>query len=241
MNILIVNDDSISAPVLLPFVRWAQKLGNVTVLVPKYEQSGKSHSIELHKAFEVKPVELGEGLEAYTVDSSPADCVRYAVLGLKRKFDLVLSGVNNGYNIGRDIMYSGTAAGVFEAAYLGIPAIAISTTQSYYRESLQHLDQVWAYFQEHKLLSYHNLYNVNIPANPRAFQITRQGDGFYSDDFGCVGENMYEPQGKCVYVDSGENVLDTDAVHHGLISISPLTLERTELSVYEKLLHLNAN
>ena len=86
MRILIVNDDSISSPVLLPLAQWARRLGQVTVIVPKFEQSGKSHGIELHKAFEVMPVELAPGIEAYTVDSTPADCVRYGVLGMHREF-----------------------------------------------------------------------------------------------------------------------------------------------------------
>ena len=81
MKILVTNDDSISASQLIPLVRWCQKLGEVTVIVPKYEQSGKSQSIELHKPFEVKKVQLTEDITAWTVDSSPADCVRYAVLG----------------------------------------------------------------------------------------------------------------------------------------------------------------
>ncbi|MGN1155155.1 MAG: 5'/3'-nucleotidase SurE, partial [Agathobacter sp.] len=90
MRILITNDDSISSPVLLPLIQWARKLGEVTTVVPKYEQSGKSHSIELRHPFEVQKVELAPGIEAYTVDSAPADCVRYAVLGLKMEFDLVI-------------------------------------------------------------------------------------------------------------------------------------------------------
>ena len=91
MRILITNDDSVSASQLIPLIRFCQGLGEVTTVVPKYEQSGKSHSIELHKPFEVKHIELEPGLWVYTVDSSPADCVRFMVLGLKEKFDLLLN------------------------------------------------------------------------------------------------------------------------------------------------------
>ncbi|MBR4016237.1 MAG: hypothetical protein IKK11_00280, partial [Oscillospiraceae bacterium] len=94
MKILIVNDDSVSAGQLVPLIKWCQKLGDVTTVVPKYEQSGKSQSIELHKPFEIKQVELAPGITAYTVDSSPADCVRYAVMGMGLHFDLVISGIN---------------------------------------------------------------------------------------------------------------------------------------------------
>ena len=120
MRILITNDDSVSASQLIPLIRFCQGLGEVTTVVPKYEQSGKSHSIELHKPFEVKHIELEPGLWVYTVDSSPADCVRYAVLGMEKEFDLVISGINRGYNMGGDIMYSGTAGAVFEAVSLGM-------------------------------------------------------------------------------------------------------------------------
>ena len=65
MRILVVNDDSVSAPQLIPLVKWCQKLGEVTVVVPKYEQSGKSQSIELHKPFEVKQIDLIPGVAAY--------------------------------------------------------------------------------------------------------------------------------------------------------------------------------
>ena len=99
MRILITNDDSISSSVLPRFVKWAMGLGEVTVVVPKHEQSGKSQAIDFRNAVEVKRVDLVEGCEAYTVDSTPADCVRFAVTGLKREYDVVFSGINCGYNL----------------------------------------------------------------------------------------------------------------------------------------------
>ncbi len=103
MRILVTNDDSVSASGLLPLVRFCQTLGEVMVVVPKFEQSGKSHGIELHKSFECKQVKLAEDVTVWTVDSTPADCVRFAILGLKEKFDLVISGINRGFNIGSDL------------------------------------------------------------------------------------------------------------------------------------------
>ena len=119
MRILITNDDGINAKGLLPLAQWAQRLGDVTVIAPKVEQSGKSHGIEIHKAFEVKKVDFAPGIEAYSVDSTPADCVRIAILGMKKQFDLVISGINRGLNIGRDTIYSGTVGAIFEANALG--------------------------------------------------------------------------------------------------------------------------
>ena len=108
MKILITNDDGVNAPQLVPLIRKCQKLGDVTVIVPKQEQSAKSHSIEIRNAFEIRQTELEPGITVWTVDSTPADCVRFAVSGLKLTFDLVISGINLGYNLGEDSMYSGT-------------------------------------------------------------------------------------------------------------------------------------
>ena len=241
MRILITNDDSISSPVLLPLIQWAQKLGEVTCVVPKYEQSGKSHSIELRNPFEVQKVELAPGIEAYTVDSAPADCVRYAVLGMGMEFDLVISGINKGLNIGIDTLYSGTAAGLFEAGCCGIPAVALSTNPDSFDDALAHLDQVYEFFQEHKLMEKHSLYNVNIPVGTNGtIRITRQGGRYYSDDFAHEDNNMVRPLGKPVFESSGIDELDTDAVlHHKYISISPMTIIRTEMNVFNELKALN--
>ncbi|MBQ9929489.1 MAG: 5'/3'-nucleotidase SurE [Oscillospiraceae bacterium] len=239
MRILVVNDDSVNAPQLIPLVKWCQKLGEVTVVVPKYEQSGKSQSIELHKSFEIKQVELEPGLTAYTVDSSPADCVRVAVLGMKKQFDLVVSGINRGFNMGCDIMYSGTAGGVFEAVSLGLKAVAISTSPEFYDRATEPLDQVLEFFKEHKLMELCDLYNVNVVPDPKGIRITRQGGHFYSDDFIHEGNDMYMPHGKCVYVNHNDLTLDSDCVMSGYISIMPMTINRADPAVYEKLKELN--
>lgn len=235
MRILIVNDDGVGAGQLPNLIRWCRKLGEVTTFVPKVEQSGKSHSFEIKRDFEVKQEQLASDVTVWTVDSTPADCVRFAVLGKKLNFDLVISGVNRGFNMGMDIMYSGTVAAAYEAVNLGIPAIALSTNPGNYDHAIEELDKVWAFIQEHKLLAINNIYNVNIPANPKGLRITRQGGPYYSDDFLDVGENLYRPQGKPIWEDSGDDTLDTDATLHGYITITPLQLDRTNKEVYQKL------
>lgn len=241
MRILITNDDSVSSPVLLPLIQWAQKLGEVTCVVPKYEQSGKSHSIELRNPFEVKQVELAPGVKVYTVDSAPADCVRYAVLGLGMEFDLVISGINRGLNIGIDTLYSGTAAGVFEAGCCGIPGVCLSTNPESFDDALAHLDQVYDFFVEHKLMEKHSLYNVNIPiGTDGTIRITRQGGRYYSDDFVHEENHMVRPCGIPVFEPCGFDDVDTDAVlHYKYISISPMTTIRTEMNVFHELSKLN--
>ena len=239
MRILIVNDDGVGAAQLPNLIRWAKKYGDVTVFVPKVEQSGKSHSFEMNRDIEVMQKNLTEDITVWTVDSTPADCVRLAVLAKNLEFDLVISGVNRGFNMGADIMYSGTVAAAYEAVNLGIPAIALSTNPGNYDHATEELDRVFRYIRENRLMDVNNIYNVNIPASPKGIRITRQGGPFYSDDFPLVGENLYRPMGKPVWEDSGDDTLDTDATLHGYITITPLRLDRTNREVYQKLQSLN--
>ena len=235
MRILVTNDDGLHASQLLPLIRWCRKLGDVTAVVPKVEQSGKSHGIEIHKPFEAKQVELASDVVVWAVDSTPADCVRFAVLGLGLQFDLVISGVNRGLNIGSDAMYSGTVGAACEAVNLGIQAIALSTPPKYYDHATDHLDLVFEYILGKKLFSLNDLYNVNIPENPREIRITRQGGPYYSDDFPCIGNDLYRPTGKPIWEDRNDDTLDTDATLHGYITLTPLTVDKTNYEVYHKL------
>jgi len=240
MRILITNDDSVSAAQLIPLIRWCQKIGDVTVVVPKYEQSGKSHGIELHKPFEGVQRELEPGLTVWTVDSTPADCVRFAVFGLKQTFDLVISGINRGYNMGSDMMYSGTVGAACEAGELGFKALAISTGIPSYAEAITHMDRVWDYICQNRLLELGDLYNINIPSNPIGVRITRQGGPYYSDDFIPLENGLWSPKGKRVHQDRGDLNIDSDAVTRGYISVMPLTTSKVHEALYEKLISLNA-
>ena len=235
MRILITNDDGLHASQLLPLIKWCRKLGEVTVAVPKVEQSGKSHGIEIHKPFEAKQLELEPGIKVWAVDSTPADCVRFAVLGLEQEFDLVISGVNRGLNIGTDMMYSGTVGAACEAVNLGLKAIALSTPPSYYDHATDHLDEVFEFVRKHDLLALNDIYNINIPANPKEILFTHQGGPYYSDRFPAIGNDMYRPEGYPIWEDSNDNTLDTDATLHGYISVTPLTTNKTNMEVYRRL------
>ena len=240
MKILITNDDGLHASQLVPLIRWAQKLGEVTTVVPKYEQSGKSHGIEIHKPFEVTHVELAPGITAIAVDSTPADCVRYAILGMHEKFDLVISGVNRGLNVGTDIMYSGTVSAVMEAGNLGLKAIALSTPPANYDKATEELDKVFAFVAEHRLLELSHIWNINIPAAPKGIRFTRQGGPYYSDDFLPEENDLYRPHGKDIFAPADNYDRDTDTVlRGGMISVMPLTTDRTNLAIYDYLRERN--
>ena len=239
MRILITNDDSVSASQLLPLIRWCRKLGEVTTVVPKFEQSAKSHGIEIHKPFAFEKTALAPDVTVYAVDSTPADCVRFAVLGLHQQFDLVISGINRGFNIGTDVMYSGTVAAVIEASVLGLNAIALSTCPEYYDQAVQHLDRIFDFIRNNRLLEQHSIYNINIPPQPKSIRFTHQGGIFYSDDFSLSDDGICRPIGKCVHVPSDDLTLDTNAVMNGYISIMPLTTNMTDMAMYQKLTELN--
>ena len=239
LRILITNDDGVNAQQLVPLIRHCRKYGQVTAVVPKFEQSGKSHGIELHKGFEAKEVELAPDVTAWAVDSTPADCVRLALFGLGMTFDLVISGINRGLNMGTDIMYSGTVSAAMEGAFLGMKALAISTPPKYYDSAVHHLDDIFQYIESNRLWEHHNIYNVNIPANPKSIRITTQGGPYYSDDFRKEENDIYRPCGKCIYVNQNDISLDTDCIDFGHISITPLSINRTDHVIYNKLKALN--
>ena len=235
MRILITNDDSISAEQLLPLALYCRRFGEITVAVPKHEQSAKSHGINIHHPFEVTKRTFDNDIPVYVVDSTPADCVRFAVLGLKLKFDLVISGINRGFNMGTDMLYSGTVSAVREAGILGLPAIALSSSPEYYDKAINHLDTVFDYISHNKLLDVHSLYNINIPPNSSEIKITRQGGVYFSDNFVEAGDNMYQASGICAYKNRDDLTLDTDAVMAGYISITPVTINMTKNEVVNTL------
>ena len=235
MRILITNDDGVQAAQLIPLIKWCRKLGGVTTFVPKFEQSGKSHGFEIHKPFEVKQVELEPGVAVWTVDSTPADCVRMAVLGFGMKFDLVISGINRGLNIGRDIVYSGTVGAIYEAAAQGHRGLALSTDPATLAGALEQLDYVFKFFERNNLFAQNNLYNVNIPENPQGIRITRQGQAKYSDEWVDNGNGTYQQVGQFIFENTENLELDTDCVMNGYISVTPLQSDRTNMTVFKKL------
>lgn len=236
MRILITNDDGIEAEGIRALTDWAQRLGEVSVFAPRVEQSGKSVGVELRKAFHAEKVEYEGAVEAYAVDSTPADCVRFAVLGLGRKYDLVLSGVNRGQNLGHDMNYSGTCGAVIEAAMSGINGIAVSASKKGLPTAIANFDRVYDYFLERDLLSLCKTYNVNFPTkNVQGIEITRQGGVRFSDEYRNVGDNMFFPSSFTCFELSGDKEIDIDAVNMGYISITPITYERTDFRVLKLL------
>ena len=122
MNILLTNDDGFDAPGLATLAGVAAEFGECWIVAPLTPQSGISHQISRGRPLELAPATD----DAMTLNSTPADCVRAALSVLNTKFDLVLSGINDGGNLGSDIFASGTAAAAREAALAGVRSIALS-------------------------------------------------------------------------------------------------------------------
>ncbi len=235
MKILITNDDGINAPGIKLLANWAKKLGEVTVVAPKVEQSAMSHAIDFVSQQEIKKVDFLEDVTAYSMSSTPADCVRFGVLGLNEKFDIVLSGINYGVNVGQDIVYSGTVAAVFEAARLGIKGIAFSTFPHSQNEAAQYFDKAYDFIVSQNLFNETLIYNVNIPDEVEDIRITRQGSHYFSDGFVHDGGDMYHQEGEPVPDVCPDDLnRDTVAILNKTISVTPLIATRTDMQVFEK-------
>ena len=236
MRILITNDDGVNSPVLPALTRFARRFGEVTVIAPKVEQSGMSHAIDFIHPIEIKKVMIAPDVEAYSMDSTPADCVRFGVLGLKQHFDLVLSGINRGYNLGSDIVYSGTVAAIFEAARLGVKGIALSAEPAHFEAAADNLPLVFEYIEKHGLLECGSWYNVNIPSKIEDIKITKQGGIFFTDRFVNTEGDIFVQEGEQAQTVAHDLSLDIDAVISGYVSITPLIASRTDENLFEKLI-----
>lgn len=135
MNLLITNDDGWAAEGIEHLAALAAQHGNVTVVAPNGERSGIGHQLTMDRAMDFaqqKP-------DWYSLDGMPADCVRFGLHHLNREFDLVLSGINHGANLGVDVFTSGTVAAAREATFHGVSAIAFSQ----YRSNMKSSDFNW--------------------------------------------------------------------------------------------------
>src|SRR6476659_9171240 len=127
VNILLTNDDGITSRGLFQAKQALERFGDVHVIAPDSNRSGSARGITIHRSLNVAEVELRDGTAGYATDGTPVDCVRFAHLGLVgERPDLIVSGINYGYNLGDDVTYSGTVAAAFEGILLGIQGIAIS-------------------------------------------------------------------------------------------------------------------
>jgi len=128
LNILISNDDSIYSEGIYELAKRMTRLGKVTVVAPDKEQSAIGHAITMHQPLRCRKIKLRElEVDAWWVSGTPADCIKLGVETLlEKRPDLIISGINNGENLGTDIIYSGTVSAAIEGSIFKIPSIAVS-------------------------------------------------------------------------------------------------------------------
>ena len=232
MRILITNDDGIGAPGIRMLAEWAKTIGEVIVVAPKVEQSGMSHAIQFVEPIEIKKVPFMDGVEAWQMDSTPADCVRFGIVGLEREYDLVLSGINRGVNVGVDLVYSGTVAAIFEAARLGHRGIAFSTFPNSQEFASDYFSDVYKFITDRGLFDKNLIFNVNIPDEVNGMHLTYQGSQYFSDIFKKGEGDMYLQVGSRIEDVCPDDIKrDTVAIHKGYISITPLLHLRTNMEL----------
>lgn len=241
MNILIVNDDGINSIGLEILTRALTPHGKIYVSAPAFEQSGASHMISLTQAIKVEDAPLIPGsLKTIQVHGSPADATRSAISLFNVEFDLVVSGINNGPNIARDVMYSGTVGAAKEAKLYGINAIAISADNLdldyLYDETIKTLDEIIT----NKYYDFDGILNVNFPdqqfQKPKGVTFTKQGRRYYHSELipKLNEDNVYYLKGSLTRF-SEEEDSDVYAFENGYISITPLRFDRTDDLMLEKL------
>lgn len=242
MRILVTNDDGIRAPGIRALVEVARQFGEVKVIAPDHERSACGHSMTMRDPLRAWPVSHYDGLEAWEVTGVPVDCVNVALTEMfPDGCDLILSGINNGPNLGFDVTYSGTVAAAMEGTINGIRSVAISMAlfvtgaPIHYETGAKWLQENWEIVVSApaKPLTF---LNINVPSvdypEIRGHRVVGMGQRVYCDRV----EKRDDPWGRPYYWQGGVVVMnpneqqgtDVEAVTEGFVSITPVTLDWTD-------------
>lgn len=241
MRILISNDDGVLAQGLSALVKELALVAEIDVMAPDRNRSGASNSLTLSHPLRIKQLEN----KMYSVEGTPTDCVHLAVTGFFDKtFDMVVSGINEGANLGDDILYSGTVAAAMEGRYLGLPAVAVSLVgenPEYYESAACIARQLVLKLISHPL-PLKTILNVNVPNLPlnhiKGIEVTRLGTRHAAEPV----MKEYDPRGRPIYwvgpsglaADAGPGT-DFYAIQNGYVSVTPLQLDLTHYKVFDQL------
>lgn len=240
MKILISNDDGVMAQGITILARELSTVADLEVMAPDRNRSGASNSLTLSRPLRVRRQDNGY----YSVEGTPTDCVHLALTGfLDNGFDMVVSGINHGANLGDDILYSGTVAAAMEGRSLGLPAIAISMVGDnihHYETGALIAKQLVMKLQQQRLPS-QTILNVNVPDVPphaiKGLQVTRLG----SRHTAAPVVKELDPRGHPIYwigppgleADAGPGT-DFYAVNQGYASVTPLHLDMTHYKLFDR-------
>jgi 5'-nucleotidase len=246
MHILVTNDDGINSLGLHALVRELEGEAETFVVAPEHERSATGHAITLHKPLRAVPTILPESnVKAWATNGTPADCVALGVLGLLAgRPDIVISGINVGPNLGRDLTYSGTVSGAMEGTIFRIPSLAVSVGA--FRDTIFEVAAGFARRLVRQVvergLPEDTLLNVNVPNLPKdqikGVKITRQGEKRYISKL----EKRTDPRGRPYYWLTGAPAPQQDAegtdswaLALGYISVTPIRLNMTDPDALEAL------
>lgn len=231
MNILLTNDDGYNAPGISLLFNKLQEYGHVVIVAPFYQQSAKSTSKTLGKTILVHQIEK----DIYAVEGTPADCTAFGLTSLSIKFDLVVSGCNNGWNISYDTIYSGTIGAGLEALVNKTPAICFSSEHGFDIVE-QYFDQVMEFILSKNIISNEYLLNVNFPLD--TVKDIRFGKLYYRNDtnFFIKENGEYYPSRT---TENDFKDVDTDCyqVNHHIISIVPINKTFFDEKIYDYLVN----
>jgi len=242
-SILVCNDDGVDAPGISALVQELKKIGDVTVVAPDKQQSAVGHAITMNFPLRVKEFKKNGVLFGYAVEGTPADSVKLAVKALlKRKPDLLVSGVNHGANTAISIIYSGTVSAATEGTILGIPSMAVSLATygppdfRYAAKFARKLAQLVLT----KGLPEGTLLNVNVPPLPEkeieGVVVTRQGRAVWNDTFDVrrdpANKEYFWLTGALEDSDRGLEY-DQSAVRENYISVTPIHYDLTDYKMLD--------
>ena len=244
-NILITNDDGIHAPGIYALWEAMSQIGNPTVVAPNTEKSAVGHAITISDPIRIQEITRHGGFEGYSVNGTPADCVKVAIHSiLDEKPDLVVSGINMGANIGTNILYSGTVSAANLGTMLGIPSIAFSLDALRKGDfsASKHITQNISTIVIEKGLPTGTLLNVNIPncnsSDMQGYKVTEQGTEFWEDWL----ESREDPRGRKYFWMTGNRLnaddsmdLDGYAIANNYVSLTPIHYKLTNESFIPEL------
>ena len=238
MRILITNDDGIYSPGIAALANIAVRFGEVTVIAPDVEQSSMGHAVTHSRplSFKKSPIRF-EGIEAFRVNGTPADCVALGT-HLYTKTDVVLSGINMGLNLGNSMWHSGTLAAAKQAVLLGIKGIALSTpvgkSEPDFNAIAPYVEQTLGLLLQTPGLS---LFNVNFPPKPHGLKWTSQSVRLYDGKIvpGIDPMNRKHYWFTVTPLEPAEENTDRWAVENNYVSITPLRLDLTNEEELKKI------
>lgn len=241
MNIFITNDDGINAEGIKILAQEISKIANTYVVAPDSPRSASGHAITLHKPILINDEFIAENVEAYSTSGTPADCVKVGIESILKDvdIDLVLSGINNGPNLGNDVLYSGTVAAAIEGLIERKPSIALSCTSSKvsteeYKEAAKYTVALIQKLEGNLDKLDEIILNVNFPkGDKKGVKITKLGHRVYNnvmDDRKSLRGQRYVWMGGDLADVPQDKDSDIVAVENGYVSITPVHIDMTNLS-----------